>query len=246
MLLNRTRKRNKKNQEGSWAISYVDMLTLLLCFFIIFYNNNKANGEKKETLLNQIAVGMSERQQGNSQVVVGKSDEAQTTKASRQVAKSDPNTTHETALLDTIQNDLKQDFGANIVSKDQGLEISFEGVSFFLSGKTDLRPEGRQTIEKIIGKLAANKDQIHLTVQGHTDPTKTKKRPNYSDNWELSVLRATSVLKLFIKNGYSQELLSAEGFADTRAERAIASLTSEDLAKMRRITLRIEPVKVKQ
>lgn len=243
MLLNQTRKRKKKNHEGSWAVSYVDMLTLLLCFFIIFYNNNNANGSKKETLLNQIAEGMSDRKPGSATTKVAQTSTAPETKPESKIAPEAPS---EMVLLDSIKSNLTMDFGANIVSKDQGLEINFEGVSFFHSGKTDLRQEGRETIEKIIGKLSAHKNQIHLTVQGHTDPTKTKKRQNYSDNWELSVLRATSVLKIFIKNGYSQELLSAEGFADTKSERAIASLTKEDLAKMRRITLRIEPAKVKQ
>jgi chemotaxis protein MotB len=153
---------------------------------------------------------------------------------------------YEVALLESIKTTLAKDFGANIISNEKGLEINFDGVSFFNSGRTQLIPEGAQTIQKIIQKLAPNKEQIHVTVQGHTDPTKTNAKMNFQDNWELSVLRATSVLKLFIKNGFSQKMLSAEGFADTRSEQINGKLSKEELARMRRVTLRIEPVKVRQ
>lgn len=238
MLLKNTQRRRKRNQEGSWAVSYVDMLTLLLCFFIIFYNNQK--NTKQETLLDKIAADLGNRKPGST------STKATAMQAPIPETKMVPAIPYEVALLESIKTTLAKDFGANIIAKDKGLEINFDGVSFFNSGRTQLSSEGAKTIEKIIHQLAPNKDQIHVTVQGHTDPTKTNAKLNFQDNWELSVLRATSVLKMFIKNGYSQKMLSAEGFADTRYDQNVGTLTKEDLAKMRRVTLRIEPMKVKQ
>ncbi len=238
MLHKRNTRRVKKHSEGSWAVSYVDMLTLLLCFFIIFYNNNQSKGKSEETLLQKIAVNMSDKAIPTPTV-------SEKVKVKDMAEGKVAVLPEDLALLQLIKSNVLKDIDASIVGKDKSLEINFEGVSFFKSGKTQLLPEAEQKISKLIQSLEKHKNTIRVTVQGHTDTTKSK-RQSYSDNWELSVLRATSVLKMFIKNGYSQEMLSAEGFADTRIDRTVASYTKEDLARQRKITLRIEPVQVKQ
>ena len=239
MLLKRSTRRKKVHSEGSWAVSYVDMLTLLLCFFIIFYNN--AKGKNEETLLQKIAVNMKDKDGKTTPTPTASKVSLKDAESGKAVMLPE-----DLALLQMIKVSALKNIDANIVTKDKSLEINFEGISFFRSGKTALLPEAKEQIQKIIEALDQHKGTIRITVQGHTDPTKSKKPMTYSDNWELSVLRATSVLKMFIKSGYSQEMLSAEGFADTRMDRQIASFSKEDLAKLRRITLRIEPVQVKQ
>ncbi len=241
MLLKRIPRRKKVHNEGSWAVSYVDMLTLLLCFFIIFYNNSK--GKNDQTLLQKIAVNMNDKVGAD-----GKAKPSPTASVSMKDIESGKVAVlpEDLALLQLIRTNALKDISANIVTKDKSLEINFEGVSFFKSGKTNLLPEAKSQIVKIIEALNKHKGTIRITVQGHTDPTKSKKPMSHSDNWELSVLRATSVLKMFISSGYSQEMLSAEGFADTRIDRTVASYSKEELAKQRKITLRIEPVQVNQ
>jgi chemotaxis protein MotB len=238
MLLKRSPRRKKVHSEGSWAVSYVDMLTLLLCFFIIFYNNSK--GKNEETLLQKIAVNMNDK--------TGKATPSPTASVSMKDIEEGKVAAlpEDLALLQLIKTNALKDISASIIAKDKSLEINFEGISFFRSGQTNLLPEAKNQITKMIEALDKHKGTIRITVQGHTDPTKSKKPKSHSDNWELSVLRATSVLKMFINSGYSQELLSAEGFADTRIDRSVASFSKEELARQRRITLRIEPVQVNQ
>ena len=121
--------------------------------------------------------------------------------------------------------------------KGNALEIAFDQVSFFQSGETRLTKEGQEVVDQVIKMLTPYKSDVRITVQGYTDSRNVvynKRRA--SDNWELSVIRATSVLKVFNHEGFPQEHLSAEGFADTRVERTVAS----DLAHQRKITLRVE------
>jgi chemotaxis protein MotB len=272
MSLNRKQRRPAKNGEGSWAVSYVDMLTLLLCFFIIFYSNTQNRPD--ESVLQKIAFDLS----GQPAALAPKAGGTDTANGGllgighgagngtgtatgegtmfgsnlwgKAAVKGNGNISvspEDLALLELIKTRLMKDLPASIKSTEKSLEINFEGISFFQSGKTKLLPEAEVQIGKVINLLGKYKDIVRITVQGHTDPSKiSASKKNFSDNWELSVLRATSVLKLFLKNGFSQEMLSAEGFADTRVNRAIAEYNAEELSKLRRITLRIEPVQVKK
>jgi len=280
MSLRKTGRRQKQHSEGSWAVSYVDMLTLLLCFFIIFYNDSQSKGSE-ENILQKIAFDLSGKQAstgsgagtGNGGGGVSGLGAAAAQVAGNGPGKGTGNATGEgslfgsnlwgkaakvgvgnatvspedLAMLALIQARLQKELPANFKTGERSLEINFEGMSFFESGKTKILPDAETQIQKVITLLSKYKDIVKVTVQGHTDPTKTSKRHTFSDNWELSALRATSVLKLFIKEGFSQENLSAEGFAESRSNREVASeMSKEELAKLRKITLRIEPVQVKK
>lgn len=252
MSLKRIPRRKPRNTEGSWAISYVDMLTLLLCFFIIFYNNSQSHGE--ENILNKIAYDLS-----GGPVAAGAGTGPGDIKGDgtafgvnlwgKGLAEGRGNISisdEDRALLELIKAKLTSELPASIKTDEKSLEIDFEGISFFESGKTKLLPSAEVRIEKVINLLTRYKNLVRITVQGHTDPTKMRlNEVNVTDNWELSVLRATRVLKVFVKNGYSPQYLSAEGFADTRTNRTIAEFSKSDLAKLRKITLRIEPAQVK-
>ena len=123
---------------------------------------------------------------------------------------------------------------------NEALEVNFQGVSFFNTASTQLRPEAYAVIQKIVDALKPSMNQIHITVQGHTDSrVVASKRIKFEDNWELSVLRATAVLKHFASAGFPQQTLSAEGFSSTRGP-ASETLTESKLAEQRKITLRIE------
>jgi chemotaxis protein MotB len=231
MLLNRTRSRKHINSEGSWAISYVDLLTLLLCLFIIFYSAEKFKGKNPQT--QSSIIKLASKFTGSEKAVQGETPKP-------------ANAAKQAEFLDSIESAMANRFKIESVKKDGLLEVNFKDISFFRSGSVSLNPEARGEIEEMIRALEPYKDSIHIIVQGHTDAQPvTAKRNQFSDNWELSVIRATSVLKLFLMKGYSQDSLSAEGFADSRTvgrDPADAEThTEEELSRMRRITLRIEP-----
>ena len=240
MLLKRKHRRHVS--EGSWAVSYVDMLTLLLCFFIIFYNTSQQNSAEtaNPSPLQKVIMDLNMK---NAAVAAAAGGAVSVTSLTASPAKSEAQTSSSLSdtdlqLLETIKKQVEGKVSAETKMKEKSLEVDFSGVSFFDSGSTHLRSDAIDPVTSMIKLLAPHKDEIRVVVQGHTDSTPFG-RYNLSDNWELSVLRATSVLKLFIRNGFSQEALSAEGFADTQTMKNNAL----GLANQRRITLRIEPRK---
>lgn len=106
----------------------------------------------------------------------------------------------------------------------------------FDSGKTDLKPEGKEAIAKV-AKVLASIDR-HFLVAGHTDnlPIKTKK---FHSNWELSTQRAVEVVRLLIDNGMKPSQVGAAGYAEY--DPAASNATADGQKQNRRIEIVVEP-----
>lgn len=94
--------------------------------------------------------------------------------------------------------------------KDKGVKVHIMGGKVYISlderllfqsGKIDVNPAGQQALMEIASALNQDTTTI-LTVEGHTDdiPYKSKNK-TFKDNWDISVLRATSVVRLLQYNG---------------------------------------------
>lgn len=104
-------------------------------------------------------------------------------------------------LKETLTNALmgyKKD-GLSVTSRDGKVYVSVDESLLFQSGKTDINPLGKKALLKLCETLKQNTD-FNILIEGHTDdvPIKTAR---FEDNWDLSVLRATSVTRIMIKEG---------------------------------------------
>ena len=108
----------------------------------------------------------------------------------------------------------------------------------FDSGKTELKPEGKDAIAKVAKVLATMPVDRHFLVAGHTDnlPIKTKK---FRSNWELSTQRAVEVVTLLIDNGMKPNQIGAAGYAEF--DPAADNATAEGQKQNRRIEIVVEP-----
>lgn len=77
--------------------------------------------------------------------------------------------------------------------------ISLDERLLFQSGKTDVNPMGKTALQEIATALNMDTTTV-LTVEGHTDDVPYKGKV-YKDNWDISVLRATSVVRFMQKQG---------------------------------------------
>ena len=87
-----------------------------------------------------------------------------------------------------------------------------------------------------VGRILAGSD-FPITVEGHTDNTPIN-TPLFPSNWELSVVRASSVVRLFIENGVEARLLTATGYADQRP--VDDNATPSGRQRNRRVAITIE------
>jgi chemotaxis protein MotB len=106
----------------------------------------------------------------------------------------------------------------------------------FATGSAQVKPEGRRVLDSVAQAISRLPGEIR--VEGHTDPVPISSE-RFPSNWELSVARATSVVRYLIERGVAEQRLSAAGYA---YHRPIADNDSaEGRARNRRIEIVLVP-----
>jgi chemotaxis protein MotB len=89
--------------------------------------------------------------------------------------------------------------GLTITQKNGKVYVSMDESLLFASGKTAVEPKGVEALKNVAKVLEQNTD-INVMVEGHTDDVPMKGTGDIKDNWDLSVMRATSVTKILLQN----------------------------------------------
>ncbi|MCA0430040.1 MAG: OmpA family protein [Bacteroidetes bacterium] len=87
--------------------------------------------------------------------------------------------------------------GLTITQKNGKVYVSMDESLLFASGKTNVQPNGIEALKNVAKVLEQNTD-INVMVEGHTDDVPMKGAGEIKDNWDLSVMRATSVTKIML------------------------------------------------
>lgn len=127
------------------------------------------------------------------------------------------------------------DKGLTVEERNGKIYVSMEAKLLFASGKIDVAPEGKVALIDL-AKVLETQDDIEIIVEGHTDADPLKSASHPKDNWELSVLRATSVTKIMIENS---KMSTTKIMAAGRSE--YIPVNTADKAKNRRIEIIITP-----
>ena len=96
------------------------------------------------------------------------------------------------ALLGFSEGELSVDV------KDGKVYVSLSNKLLFKSGSIEVDPKGVIALDKLATALSSNKD-IYVMIEGHTDTDKLVGKSAIKDNWDLSVLRATSIVRILTK-----------------------------------------------
>ena len=141
------------------------------------------------------------------------------------------------ALKDKVANALLgfRDKGLSVEEKDGKVYVSMDAKLLFASGSTKVDAQGVKALKEL-AKVLETQEDLEILVEGHTDSDKMKSSSHPSDNWELSVLRATSVVKIMLNNSKMDPVtISAAG----RGE--FIPIDLENKAKNRRIEVVLIP-----
>lgn len=179
---------NEENQE-SWLISYADMMTLLVGFFVMLQSFSKIDEKKLEQIKEQTSKIFG----GEYKVPFEKLAESLKQKVKEQ------------GLTDQVLFE----------TSEAGIIITFRGALFFDSGSTQLRVEAQKLINNIIPVVKEQAKGFGVVVEGHTDNLAVGKGAVLPSNWELSSVRACTVLRLFETAGFPHNKLKALGWGHT-------------------------------
>lgn len=97
-----------------------------------------------------------------------------------------------------------------VEQREGKIYVSMNNKLLFKSGRTDVDPKGVEALGKLADVMQKNPD-INIMVEGHTDSIPVAKGSAMKDNWDLSVLRATSIVRILIDEGLSPKRLIPSG-----------------------------------
>jgi chemotaxis protein MotB len=205
----------KAGQER-WLLTYADLITLLMIFFVVMYALSNVDATKFKAIAETLskALGGGGGAVLNSpgpSIVPGQSGEVNIVKERIDEVKQMEQIKQELVTF-IKENDLSAQ--VSVISEERGVVVSFQTPVLFALGSADLVPSAAVMIRKM-GKILME-TRNYIRVEGHTDnlPINTAQYPS---NWELSSARATRVVQELIKGiGFPPERLSATGYGEYR------------------------------
>lgn len=228
-----------------WLVTYADMITLLMVFFIILYGMSEMDKKKMAGLAAALRVGFNNASGGGNQIVAmpGQGDGV-SAPMPQVIPPVVPPATGETPdgaagegpkdALKEIGEQLAVDFAKDgrftVYVSDRGLTLSLVGSAAFDSGKADLKPEFLPLLDAIADKLRGISNDISVEGFTDSDPINT---PAFPSNWYLSVGRANEVRDYLEMRGVGAERLIVVGYGETRP--LYTNATAEGKAKNRRV-----------
>lgn len=108
------------------------------------------------------------------------------------------------ALLGYDKGDL------TVTNKNGKIYVSLAEKLLFPSGKTTINQKGQEALNKL-AKVLQKDTSINIMIEGHTDNVPLRSSAAMKDNWDLSVLRATSIVRLLVSNGVEPTQITAAG-----------------------------------
>lgn len=231
-------KKRKEKPENSerWLLTYSDLITLLMVFFVVLYSASNVNQKKYEKLANSMASaftgGTGIGDAGTGQVAGDSSDDGELAPL---VQSEEEKLQGIEGQVDNMIKDLGLEDSVSTDIEERGLVISFNDRIFFDSAKADIKEDMKSKLGSLSTIL--NKIDNYVRVEGHTDNLPIS-NTFYSSNWQLSSIRASNVVEFLVGNGgISPDRLSAVGYGE---HRPIAdNTTDEGRAKNRRVDILI-------
>ena len=155
------------------------------------------NLEKTRKLNDSLSSGLAEREK--------KVKELEEVLTNKDKAVTDLKNRITSALLNFKENDL------TVKVKNGKVYVSLAEQLLFGSGSIDVDPKGATALQQL-AKAIKDQHDLQIMVEGHTDNVPISKKTAYmQDNWDLSVMRATSITKILIKSGVSTHQIVAAG-----------------------------------
>lgn len=238
----------EEDRAGGWLVTYADLMTLLLTFFILLFSISSMNLQKFKKALSSIQVSLGEATPSVGLLnLIDEEEQPDTLSVS---PSKDAATKKKIALEDIIglkSKDIyrdvqhfvqKQRLSDHIVASIDGSKviIRITGKILFPSGLADLNPKAGPILDDIAA-IAKRYPEHHVRIEGHSDniPISTEQFPS---NWELSAVRATTVLRYLIGRGINPHRLTATGYGSLFP--LLPNTTDTNRARNRRVEFVLE------
>lgn len=204
------------HDESNWLVSYADMMTLLFGFFVLMYSMSRFDNSKFDLVRKEIAQYFGGNVKTESAVLLA-----------------------EQKLI----NILKGSGEMNGVEISRGPEenqllLKFDGEVLFESGAIEVKDQAKPILRKAVSALRSVGSLSKINIEGHTDNDPIQSG-YVKSNWELSSLRAGSVVRYFEESGLDSKLMSAVGYGSSRPVAPNEDKTGVDIPANKALNRRV-------
>ncbi len=214
-------KKEKAQRRGTpaWMVTYGDMTTLLLTFFILMFTTAEIEGHELQLILSAFrgSLGMHTGGLTLSQGMLAELGQRVETLPSKEKGARLAKAVEKAVSI--FQPEIKSK-KVKITEDERGIIISLVSDAYFESGSTELTPEGMRVVGKM-GRFLKEPEFSGnvIRIEGHTDnkliPPDSPAYALYPTNWELSTARAVKVVRLFNEvYGIKGKNLEAVGYGE--------------------------------
>jgi chemotaxis protein MotB len=220
-------------EPARWIITFNDLMTLLLVFFVLLFTMGSIEARKLEVFKNGLQSGLGVLEEGKKVEVSVATRTDLHVPGSNQIEKE--MAIDSSKIKESIE-ELKREEGIGAEVTEEGVVIRLEESVLFDSGIADINPDAFPVLERLAEIISDIPNPVR--IEGHTDniPIHTRKFPS---NWELSTARAINVIKYLANiKGIAPERLAGAGYGEVRP------LVSNDTPENRAINRRVEVILV--
>ncbi|MDR3130959.1 MAG: flagellar motor protein MotB [Treponema sp.] len=211
------KKKDAGGVGGEWIVTYSDMVTLMLCFFVALFNPDDVDPAQLAAMIssfNNFGMGAS---MGGNTLSVGKTADLGNTIMS--LPSMEKGTTLGTALKKAVslfQPEIRSNM-VRVTHDERGLVISLAADAFFNPASAKINIESTRDILLNLGSFLASSEVAgrKFRIEGHTDDTPVDPDGPWESNWELSTRRSISVLHYLTGIGVEESRFQVAGYADT-------------------------------
>lgn len=194
-----------------WLLTYADMITLLLVFFIIMFVISDTNSKKYEMFAKSVQKGFrTEKGRASVKNAAQNITEVANEESKVKLEKIDPE-----ELLKQFTASFSPEAGYGFINLERGkkgVTLKMESSSLFATGSADIMPGAEASLKKLAGDLKYVPNRI--SVEGHTDAV-ADRGGRFPTNWELSAIRAVNIVRYLVeKGGVDPRKISAAAYGE--------------------------------
>jgi len=211
-----------------WLLTYADLITLLLAFFIVMYSMSQIDAKK----FGHVAEALQGVLRGRDAIVKGRSIINRSEFEGGGPVKIGNLRLIQTKLQQAIAEAHLEDKVKPIID-ERGLVVHVTESALFDEAQADLKQDATRTLNLVATSLKGLAEVIR--IEGHTD-SRPINTPRFPSNWELSTARAATVVRFFIKeHQWRPDQISALGYGEFRPLKP--NDTPENMAQNRRVDI---------
>jgi len=213
----RKRYEDEPENHERWLVSYADFITLLFAFFVVMYALSSVNEGKYRVLSDSLlnAFGNAPAISGLDQVSapIQLKNAASQQRTSAALRREREQLTRIARDIMTVLAPLVDQGKVRVTQTDRGVTVEINASVLFAPGNAKLAAETSEALKAVA--VVLKNDSHAIQVEGHTDSVPIS-NATFPSNWELSAVRASSVVRLFTDNGVAESRLTAVGKGPTQ------------------------------